>query len=137
MGRKEALNTRLRSINQMLFSVVSDQTCSSRLYRSELDNICCLVFHLRRPPPCYILFAKTTVFVSQKWSIHSPRPFLTLSQTSPRDEQFLLFPQVFSIHLENFPSSSTNLKLLSANCFNLEESKNCRLGKSYELSPYK
>ena len=66
---------------------------------------------------------------------------LTLSQTSPgfyvssvqafentvgkgeiaRNEQFLLFPQCFSINLENFLPFSSTLKLLSANSFNLED----------------
>ena len=46
-----------------------------------------------------------------------------------RNEQFLLFPTVFSTHLENFMPFSLNLKLSSANCFSLEESKICRLGK--------
>ena len=39
------------------------------------------------------------------------------------------FPTVFSIHLENFPSFSSNLKLSSANSFNLKECTICRLGK--------
>ena len=43
------------------------------------------------------------------------------------------FPTVFSTHLENFLPFSSNLKLLSANTFSLEESKICRLGKSSEL----
>ena len=46
-----------------------------------------------------------------------------------QNEQFLLFPQVFSVHLENFLPFSLTLKLSSANSFNLEESKICRLGK--------
>ena len=45
-----------------------------------------------------------------------------------RNEQFLLFP-VFSTHLENFLPFSSNLNLLSADSFNLEESKICHLGK--------
>ena len=45
-----------------------------------------------------------------------------------RKEQFLLFP-VFPIYLGNFPSFSSNLKLLSANSFNLDGSKICHLGK--------
>ena len=77
--------------------------------------------------------------------------YLTLSQTSPglweqclqnksfentvgkgeiaRNEQFLLFPTVFSTHLENFVPFLSNLKLLSAHSFNLEESKIYCLGK--------
>ena len=39
-----------------------------------------------------------------------------------RNEQFLLFPTVFSNCLENFLSFSSNLKLSSANSFSLEES---------------
>ena len=46
-----------------------------------------------------------------------------------RNEQFLLFPTVFSTHLRNFLPFSSNLKLSSANPFSLEESKICRLGK--------
>ena len=42
-----------------------------------------------------------------------------------RDEQFLLFPTVFSTLFENFPPFSSNLKLSSANSFCLEESKIC------------
>ena len=46
-----------------------------------------------------------------------------------RNEQILLFPTVFSTHFEKFLPFSSNLKLLSANSFSLEESKFCRLGK--------
>ena len=46
-----------------------------------------------------------------------------------RNEQFLLFPTVFSTHLENFLPFPSNLKLLSTNSFNLEDTKICRLGK--------
>ena len=35
------------------------------------------------------------------------------------------FPTVFSTHLENFLSFSSNLKLSSANSFNSEASKTC------------
>ena len=42
-------------------------------------------------------------------------------------EQFLLFPKVFSIRLNNFLPLSSNLKLSSANSFNLEESQICHL----------
>ena len=44
-----------------------------------------------------------------------------------RNEQFLLFPQCFSTHLDNFLPFLLNLKLSSANSFSLEESKICRL----------
>ena len=40
-----------------------------------------------------------------------------------------LFPTVFSTCLENFLLFSSNLKLSSADCFNLEELKICHLGK--------
>ena len=43
-----------------------------------------------------------------------------------RNEQFLFFP-VFSTCLDNFLPFSSNLKLLSANSFSLEESKICHL----------
>ena len=46
-----------------------------------------------------------------------------------RNEQLLHFP-VFSTPLKNFLPFSSNLKLLSANSFSLEESKICCLGKS-------
>ena len=46
-----------------------------------------------------------------------------------RDEQFLLFPQVFSPHMDNLLPFSLNLKLSSANSFSFEESKICRMGK--------
>ena len=39
------------------------------------------------------------------------------------------FPTVFSTGLKNFLPFSSNLKLLSANSFSLEESKICCLGK--------
>ena len=42
-----------------------------------------------------------------------------------RNEQFLLFPIVFSTCLENFLLFSSNLKLLSTNSLNLEECKIC------------
>ena len=45
------------------------------------------------------------------------------------NEQFLLFPTVFSTLLENFLPFSTNLEFLSANFLSLEECKICRLGK--------
>ena len=44
-----------------------------------------------------------------------------------RNEQFLLFPTVFSTRLDNFLPFSSNLKLSSANSFSLEESKICHL----------
>ena len=53
----------------------------------------------------------------------------TDGRTDRRNEQFLLFPPVFSTHLENFLPSSSNLKLSSAYSFSLEESRICRLGK--------
>ena len=40
-----------------------------------------------------------------------------------RNEQFLLFPTVFSTRLENYLTFSTNMKLLSANPFNLDSLK--------------
>ena len=43
------------------------------------------------------------------------------------------FPSVFSVLLENFPPFSSNLKLLSANSFSLEESKICH-GERYNAS---
>ena len=46
---------------------------------------------------------------------------LTLRAISP-------FPAVFSTRLEIVLPFSSNLKLLSANSFSLEESKICRLG---------
>ena len=48
--------------------------------------------------------------------------------TVHENEQFLLFP-VFSTCLKSFLLFSTNLKLLSANSFNLDESKNLSFGK--------
>ena len=39
-----------------------------------------------------------------------------------RNKQFLLFPQCFSTHLDNFLPFSSNLRLSSANYFSLEES---------------
>ena len=50
------------------------------------------------------------------------------------NEQFLLFPQVFSTLLENFLPFSSNLKLFSASSFSLEESKICCLGKGYFIA---
>ena len=49
-----------------------------------------------------------------------------------RNQQFFLFPQCFlAIHsLASFLPFLSNLKLLSANSFSLEELKICRLGKS-------
>ena len=74
---------------------------------------------------------------------------LTLSQISPgfymsavsllknnvekgeiaHNEQFLLFPQCFSISIGEFSSISSNLGLLSANSLSLEKSKICCLEK--------
>ena len=42
---------------------------------------------------------------------------------------FYPFPRVFSTLLENFLPYLSNLKLMSANSFSLEESKICCLGK--------
>ena len=44
-----------------------------------------------------------------------------------RNKEFLLF-LVFSTRLDTFLPFSSNLKLLSANSFSLEESKICHLG---------
>ena len=44
-------------------------------------------------------------------------------------EKEKLLITVFSTHSENFLPFSSNLKLLSANSFSVEESKICRLGK--------
>ena len=41
---------------------------------------------------------------------------------------------MFSTLLENFLPFSSNLKLLSANSFSVEESRICRLGKGYFIS---
>ena len=46
-----------------------------------------------------------------------------------RNEQFLFFPQGFLSFLEKFPPLSSDIKLWSANSFNLEESKICWLEK--------
>ena len=50
------------------------------------------------------------------------------------NERFLPFPQ-FSTILENFLPLSSNAKLSNAKSFSLEESKICRLGKGFILSP--
>ena len=90
-------------------------------------------------------------FYQRKWNNQLKDQYhnFTLSQTSPSfyvlqyksfentvgkgeiagNEHFLLFPQCFSICLENFQSFSLNLELSSAHSFTLEESKVCRLGK--------
>ena len=47
------------------------------------------------------------------------------------NEQFLLFPQCFFTHLDNFRPFSSNLKLSSAHSFSLEESKICCLVMDY------
>ena len=44
------------------------------------------------------------------------------------NKKFILFPQCFLTHLENFLPFSSNLKLSSANSSSLEKSKTCRLG---------
>ena len=59
---------------------------------------------------------------------NKPR-FLRVGSTT-QNEQFLLFPTVFSTLLNNSLPFSSNLKLSSANSFSLEESEICRLGKS-------
>ena len=45
------------------------------------------------------------------------------------------FSTVFSTHLENILSLSTNLKLSSASSFTLKESNICRLGKGKAFTP--
>ena len=47
----------------------------------------------------------------------------------PPERAISPFPTVFSTRFENFLLFSSNSKLLSANSFNLEESKNLSLGK--------
>ena len=46
-----------------------------------------------------------------------------------RNERFLLFPTVFSTHLENFLPFSSNLKVPSSTSFSLEESKKLLSGR--------
>ena len=46
-----------------------------------------------------------------------------------RNEQFLLFPAVFSTFLDNFQPISSNSVLSSAKSSSLEESRMCHLGK--------
>ena len=50
-----------------------------------------------------------------------------------RDEQFLPFPNSVFYPLKNFLPCSSNSKLLSANSFRLEESKNLLFGKRLTL----
>ena len=54
-----------------------------------------------------------------------------------RNEQFLLFPPVFSPHFDNFLPFSSNLELPSADSVSLEESKICRLGKTFKIKASK
>ena len=56
---------------------------------------------------------------------------VNLNENTACNEQFLLFPQCFFFftRLENFHTFSLNFKLSSADSFNLEEFKICRLGK--------
>ena len=72
-------------------------------------------------------------FPNKPWFLHvfSTSLLKTLWEKGDiaRNEQFLLFPTVFSTPKENFLPSSSNLKLSSANSFNLEEPKIYRLGK--------
>ena len=57
----------------------------------------------------------------------------SLLKTLRENEKLLVtispFPTVFSTLLQNFQPSTSKLRLSSANSFNLEESKICRLGK--------
>ena len=46
-------------------------------------------------------------------------------------------PTVFSIHLKNFMLFSSNLRLSSADCFNLDQSEICRLVMGYCRSLWK
>ena len=71
---------------------------------------------------------------------HANKFFLTLSQTSPGFyvSAVQVFwkhwgKQVFFTWLKSFMPFSTKLKSSSANFFNLDESKICRLGKGYLL----
>ena len=55
--------------------------------------------------------------------------YKSFENTVGKGEIAFPFPTVFSTHLENFLSFSSNLKLSSANSFSLEEFKICCLGK--------
>ena len=85
---------------------------------------------------------------SLKWSLNTGYPFAkqalvfmclqykSLENTAgkgeiARNKQFLLFPQCFLLVWRAL--FSKNLKLSSANSFNLEASKICRLGKGYAV----
>ena len=72
-------------------------------------------------------------FPNKPWFLHVCS--ISLSKTlcekgkNAHNEQFLLFPSVFSTCFENFLPFSSKSVLSSANSFSLEESKICRLEK--------
>ena len=114
---------------------ISHQTSESLL--SDLDNTLCFWCY---PRDKVLLLGFYSVVLLASFNSFPIKPwFLCVCHTSllktlrkaeiACDEQFLLFPTVFSTHLENFLPFSSNLKLLSANSVSSKECKICHFGK--------
>ena len=99
-------------------------------------HVCRQILFCTLPNKCMVASGTINVIISSTFSQTSPC-FQNMSFENilgkgeiAHNEQFLLFPLVFSTHLENILLFSSNQKSLSANSFKLEDSKICRLGKS-------
>ena len=92
-------------------------------------------------PQLYILMRQNVALCGNdltKWHLLTPLGNKPLENTVGKgeiahDEQFLLYP-VFSVRLENFLLFSWNLKLSSADCFNLDLSKILSFGNGLILT---
>ena len=82
--------------------------------------------HSRALAPAY---SDLNLFPNKPWFLLVCSTNLLKTLKTLRERTISPFPTVFSTLLENFLSFSSHLKLSSANCFSLEESKIYRLGK--------
>ena len=117
----------------------------NELYCNDYHQSADINWPCRESKPAMPCFQPSYVTIWATWITLHINPFLnkpwflrvcstSLLKTQWEKEKLLVmsnfsFPPVFSSHLENFLPFLSNLKLLSADSFSLEESKICRLGK--------
>ena len=95
----------------------------------------CLLFRVDTPLCCRSLFVlEFNLFANKPWFLRPCSTTLSVLKTLWEKEKLLVtsnftFSAVFSTRLRNFMLFSSNSKLSSANSFNLEKTKICRLGK--------
>ena len=85
-------------------------------------------------PPIPTIFSKLFIPFPKKALVLTYLQYKSFKNTVGKgeigcNEQFLLFPTMFSTLLENYLPFSSNFKLSSLNSSNLEKSTNCHLGK--------